>query len=106
MNIVFEAIKSIDDQSDQDKKSGVATDPEVPAAIFNRDRVLLRLLHELMEVVEIDVSEALSRINELSLILGAVPEIEIITAALENYDSDEALAAIKDLADSLGFAQK
>lgn len=105
LKIVFEAIESIDDQSDQDKKSSVATDPEVPEAIFNRDQAL-RLLHELIELVEMDVSEALSRINELSLILGAVPEIEIITAALEDYESDEALAAIKDLANRLGTGFK
>ena len=58
-------------------------------------------LSELAESIELDVSEARKKLEELISMIGVLPETDAIEEALDNYDSDEAVKIINELANRL-----
>jgi len=62
------------------------------------------ILNEMVEWLEIDILKTQNSFNELVAFMGRIPEIEAMGRALENYDSDGALAEIAKLASRVDIA--
>ena len=93
LHVVLDAIRPLADHADACNEPGEAG---LKGDAFDREEILKRL-EELAEWIEMDVTEARVRLDELKGMLGPAPEIQAIAEALEDYDSDAALEAIQRL---------
>ncbi|MBF0103452.1 MAG: response regulator, partial [Desulfobacterales bacterium] len=73
--------------------------------VFDREAVST-LMNELMELFELDIVEAKSRLEDLTQLIGSSPEIETIAAALAKYNSDKAMDGLLLLAKKLELTIK
>jgi len=93
------------------EKAETEEPPEISIAEDVHDRVIdtqkvAILMAQLVDLVEIDISETMVKLQVLKVVVGHTKEIEIIQKALEEFDSDAALEGISKLAKDLNIPLK
>lgn len=97
MRVVLDGLRPLAEQADESWDSG---DAGVQETAFDPAEVSRRLV-EMADLVEMDINGARTGLDELKTLMGPRPEIRAIAEALDDYDSDEAMAGIQALAERL-----
>ncbi|MBF0102656.1 MAG: response regulator [Desulfobacterales bacterium] len=94
LNRVLLAIQPMTEQSNVENTH----QPSEPTKNEFDRQAVSTLMNEVMELFELDIVEAKSRIKDLTELIGSSPEIETIAAALAKYNSDKAMEELLLLA--------
>ncbi len=78
---------------------------EPEAKVPDREEIS-RLLDELKGVLETDIAKVQEKLQELTDFMGDVPELNAMSEALDDYDTDAVLSAMQDLAKRLELDTK